>query len=93
MASAPVQRFAWRIGQRHRPGPECLVSTGRQHGFESLVERWLLLALDFVNRFAEVLAQPFRPRFTRSARKGAHAPDFLVLGRARPGCWTYARWA
>ncbi|MGC0327032.1 hypothetical protein RKD23_000022 [Streptomyces sp. SAI-170] len=39
VVSVPVRRFAWRTGQRHRPGLECLVSTGRQHGFESLAER------------------------------------------------------
>ncbi|MET9618126.1 TnsA-like heteromeric transposase endonuclease subunit [Kitasatospora indigofera] len=79
MASLPVRRFTWRISQRHRPGLECLVSTGRQHGFESLAERWLLLALDFVGGFDEVLAQPFRLRFAWSEGKGAHIPDFLVL--------------
>ncbi|MGW1411631.1 hypothetical protein [Streptomyces sp. NPDC002403] len=63
MASVPVRRFSWRAGQRHRPGLECLVSTGRQHGFESLAERWLLLVLDFVGGFDEVLSQPFRLRF------------------------------
>ncbi|MFK4688253.1 hypothetical protein [Streptomyces pristinaespiralis] len=45
--SVPVRRFSWRAGQRHRPGLEFLVSTGPQHGFESLAERRLLLALDF----------------------------------------------
>ncbi|GAA0333858.1 TnsA-like heteromeric transposase endonuclease subunit [Streptomyces blastmyceticus] len=79
MASVPVRRFAWRAGQRHRPGLECLVSTGRQHGFESLAERWLLLVLDFVGGFDEVLAQPFRLRFSSLEGKGSHIPDFLVL--------------
>ncbi|GAA1246084.1 hypothetical protein GCM10009578_102000 [Streptomyces rhizosphaericus] len=79
MASVPVRRFAWRTGQRHRPGLECLVSTGRQHGFESLAERWLLLVLDFVGGFDEVLSQPFRLRFSSSQGKGSHIPDFLVL--------------
>lgn len=79
MASAPVRRFSWRTGQRHRPGLECLVSTGRQHGFESLAERWLLLALDFIGGFDEVLSQPFRLRFTSSDGKGSHIPDFLAL--------------
>ncbi|MCK1822460.1 TnsA-like heteromeric transposase endonuclease subunit [Streptomyces sp. XM83C] len=79
MASVPVRRFSWRTGQRHRPGLECLVTTGRQHGFESLAERWLLLVLDFVSGFDEVLAQPFRLRFSSSEGKGSHIPDFLVL--------------
>ncbi|MFB6536560.1 hypothetical protein ACFCY8_28480 [Streptomyces noursei] len=51
--SVPVRRFSWRAGQRHRPGLEFLVSTGRQHGFESLAERRLLLALDFAGGVVE----------------------------------------
>ena len=35
----PVRRFSWRQRQRHRPGLEFLVSTGRLHGFESLEEQ------------------------------------------------------
>jgi hypothetical protein len=42
----PVRRFSWRRGQRHRPGLQFMVSTGRLHGFESLEERSLLLALE-----------------------------------------------
>ncbi len=40
-----------------------MVSTGRLHGFESLEERALLLALDFAGAVEEVLPQPFRLRF------------------------------
>jgi hypothetical protein len=43
----PVRRFSWRRRQRHRPGLQFMVSTGRVHGFESLEEQALLLALDF----------------------------------------------
>ena len=35
----PVRRFSWRRRQRHRPGLQFMVSTGRLHGFESLEER------------------------------------------------------
>jgi hypothetical protein len=59
----PVRRFSWRRGQRHRPGLQFMVSTGRLHGFESLEERALLLALDFAGAVEEVLPQPFRLRF------------------------------
>lgn len=52
--SKPVRGFTRRARQRHRPGLEFMVSTGRQHGFESLEERDLLRALDFV-RVREVL--------------------------------------
>jgi hypothetical protein len=79
LLSVPVRRFSWRAGQRHRPGLEYMVSTGRQHGFESLAERRLLLALDFIGIVEEVLSQPFRLRFDRVDGKDAHIPDFLAL--------------
>ncbi|WP_265569180.1 hypothetical protein [Streptomyces hygroscopicus] len=49
------------------------MTTRRQHGFESLAERWMLLVLDFVGGFDEVLAQPFRLRFFSSEGKGSQA--------------------
>lgn len=78
----PVRRFSWRAQQRHRPGLEFLVSTGRLHGFESLEERSLLLALDFVGTLVEVVPQPFRLRF-ETAVDGfrEHTPDFLAVFR------------
>ncbi|MFB8236178.1 TnsA-like heteromeric transposase endonuclease subunit [Kitasatospora purpeofusca] len=76
--SQPVRRFTWRARQRHRPGLEFMVSTGRQHGFESLEERDLLRALDFL-RVREVLPQPFRLDFEHTGGRSAHIPDFLAL--------------
>ncbi|MFE1956557.1 TnsA-like heteromeric transposase endonuclease subunit [Streptomyces sp. NPDC059479] len=81
LLSVPVRRFSWRTGQQHRPGLECLVSTGRQHGFESLAERRLLLGLDFAGGVSEVLSQPFQLRFISEEGPGSHVPDFLALGR------------
>ena len=76
----PVRRFSWRQRQRHRPGLEFMVSTGRLHGFESLEERSLLLALDFAGTVTEVLPQPFRLRFeTADGRFREHVPDFLAV--------------
>ncbi|MFE5491580.1 TnsA-like heteromeric transposase endonuclease subunit [Streptomyces virginiae] len=77
--SVLVRRFSWRQGQRHRAGLEFLVSTGRQHGFESLAERRLLLALDFAGGVVEVLSQPFRLRFARQDGADSHTPDFLAM--------------
>jgi len=51
----PVRRFTWRQRQRHRPGLQFMVSTGRLHGFESLEEQSLLLALDFTGTAEDVL--------------------------------------
>jgi DNA-binding CsgD family transcriptional regulator len=43
MGCEPVRRFSWGRRQRHRPGLQFMVSTGRLHGFESLEEQSLLL--------------------------------------------------
>jgi hypothetical protein len=77
--TVPVRGFSWRPGQRHRPGLQYMVSTRRMHGFESLAERRLLLALDFVGGVEEVLSQPFKLKFASADGKGEHTPDFLVL--------------
>jgi hypothetical protein len=63
----PVRRFAWQRGQRHRPGLQYLLSTGRHHGFESMAEQRLLLALDFAGELVEVCSQPFHLRFETRA--------------------------
>jgi hypothetical protein len=57
-----------------------MVSTGRLHGFESLEERSLLLALDLTGSAEEILPQPFRLRFGVGAGVfREHTPDFLVV--------------
>ncbi len=59
-----------------------MVSTGRLHGFESLEERSLLLALDFTGGVEEVLPQPFLLRFgTSGGEFREHVPDFLAAFR------------
>lgn len=78
----PVRRFSWRRRQRHRPGLQFMVSTGRLHGFESLEERALLLALDFTGAAQEIVPQPFLLRFgTASGEFREHVPDFLAVFR------------
>lgn len=79
LASVPARGFTWRARQRHRPGLQYMVATGRMHGFESLAERRLLLALDFLGGAEEVLSQPFKLRFTTGDGGEDHTPDFLVL--------------
>ncbi|MGW0944514.1 TnsA-like heteromeric transposase endonuclease subunit [Streptomyces sp. NPDC002623] len=79
LASVPVRGFTWRARQRNRPGLAYMVTTGRMHGFESLAERRLLLALDFLDSAEEVLSQPFRLKFTTVDGAEDHTPDFLVL--------------
>ena len=78
----PVRRFSWGRRQRHRPGLQFMVSTGRVHGFESLEEQALLLALDFTGALEDVLPQPFTLRFgTAGSGFLRHVPDFLAMFR------------
>ncbi len=56
-----------------------MVSTGRHHGFESIAEQRLLLALDFAGGVSDVLGQPFRLRFATGAGWREHIPDFLAV--------------
>jgi hypothetical protein len=81
----PVRWFTWRRGQRHRPGLQFLVSTGRHHGFESLEEARVLIALDFAGDLADVVSQPLRLRFGTGAGSREHTPDFLAVTGA--GTW------
>jgi len=81
----PVRRFSWRPAQRHRAGLQFLVSTGRHHGFESLEEARLLLALDFAGDLVDVLGQPVRLRYLTREGPREHVPDFLAFTRA--GRW------
>jgi hypothetical protein len=78
----PMRWFTWCREQRHRPGLEFLLSTGRLHGFDSLEEAQLLLALDFAGEVVKVL--PLRLVFTTVDGKREHTPDFLVLTRGPP---------
>jgi hypothetical protein len=80
----PVRRFSWGTTQRHRPGLQYLVSTGRHHGFESLAEQRLLLALDFLG-VQQVLAQPFELRMTTADGWARHVPDYLA--HSADGTW------
>lgn len=78
----PARRFSWGRQQRHRPGLQFMVSTGRVHGFESLEEQALLLALDFTGTVEDVLPQPFTLRFgTVDDGLLKHVPDFLAMFR------------
>ncbi|WP_329218619.1 TnsA-like heteromeric transposase endonuclease subunit [Streptomyces sp. NBC_01485] len=81
----PMRGFTWRREQRHRPGLESLVSTGRLHGFESLEEDQLLVALDFAGDLLEVLSQPLRIRFRTAEKWRNHTPDFFAVTRV--GTW------
>ncbi|MFK0190570.1 TnsA-like heteromeric transposase endonuclease subunit [Kitasatospora sp. NPDC090308] len=77
-SAAPVRGFTWRARQGHRPGLQFMVSTGRHHGFESLEEQRLLLAMDFAGA-ADMLGQPFELDFEHRGGRARHTPDFLAV--------------
>src|SRR5262249_12109000 len=81
----PGRRFSWHRVQLHRSGVQVLVSTGRHHGFESLAEERLLLALDFAGELVDVLGQPLRLGYLTSGGAHEHVPDFLAW--CRTGRW------
>ncbi|MEU1596882.1 TnsA-like heteromeric transposase endonuclease subunit [Streptomyces sp. NPDC005708] len=76
--SGQVRRFTWHARQKHRPGLQFMLSTGRLHGFESLAEQSVLLVLDFLGA-AEVLPQPFELGFDHRRGRSRHVPDFLAM--------------
>jgi len=77
LSTQPTRGFTWRRTQRHHPGLQYMVTTGRAHGFESIEESRLLVALDFLKAY-EVLSQPFRLGFEHVDGKSWHVPDFLA---------------
>lgn len=81
----PVRVFSWHRGQRHRPGLAFLVSTGRHHGFESLEEARVLLALDFAGDLVDVVSQPVRLGFETAGGARTHTPDYLAVTHG--GVW------
>jgi len=86
MAEAnPIRVFSWARVQRHRPGLQYMVSTGRHHGFESMEEAKLLLALDFAGDVIDVVSQPVRLQFETAVGPREHIPDFFAATRA--GTW------
>jgi hypothetical protein len=77
--------------QRHRPGLQFMVSTGRHHGFESLEEARVLLALDFAGDVTDVVSQPLKLRFGTSAEHtaaGRTGVDSRVTGGPMVVPWT-----
>jgi hypothetical protein len=81
----PVRGFAWHRTQRHRPGLQFMVSTGRHHGFESLEEAKALMALDFAGDVVDVVSQPVKLAFETSHGPRMHTPDYLAVTRG--GVW------
>jgi hypothetical protein len=81
----PIRVFSWARSQRHRPGLQYMVSTGRHHGFESIEEARVLIALDFAGDIVDVMSQPVKFQFETTTGLREHIPDFLAV--TRTGTW------
>ncbi|MFF7879697.1 TnsA-like heteromeric transposase endonuclease subunit [Streptomyces sp. NPDC020794] len=80
----PWRGFTWHTRQSHRPGLESMLSTGRQHAFESHCEDQFVVMADFTGEVEEMLSQPFLLNFEGEGGWREHVPDFLLLsGRER----------
>jgi len=74
----PVRKFPSRQGQRHYPGAWWFSSTGGHVGFESWLERDVVMLLDADPDVVAVASQPFWLAWPVGLRTVRHAPDFFA---------------
>lgn len=75
---APAREFRWAFGQRHFPGWWWLATTGEHVGYESWLERDVLMALDFDREVVAVVSQPFWLCWHDGQRQRRHCPDYFA---------------
>jgi hypothetical protein len=80
----PVRSFPSFRGQRNNTGWWWTATTGSHVGFESWLERDLLIGFDFDPTVTGIASQPFWPLWHEDGRERRHAPDFFL----RHGCGT-----
>lgn len=76
--AAPARRFGSFEGQRSFQGLWWFATTGAHVGFESWLERDVLMALDFDADVVAVSSQPFWLSWPAEGRPRRHAPDFFA---------------
>lgn len=75
---APVRAFGSFKGQRSFGGSWWFATTGEHVGFESWLERDVLMALDFDADVVAVSSQPFWLSWPVKGRPRRHAPDYFA---------------
>ena len=75
---SPVRSFGSFRGQRSFQGSWWFATTGEHVGFESWVERDVVMMLDFDPEVVEVSSQPFWLSWTGEGAGRRHVPDFFV---------------
>jgi hypothetical protein len=76
--AAPTRAFGSFKGQRSFQGSWWLSTTGEHVGFESWLERDVLMALDFDADVVAVASQPFWLSWPGEGRPRRHAPDYFA---------------
>ena len=76
-----VRKIAARKGQGHLPGYYWFSSIDRLVPYESRLEMFTLLQLDFSGEVVGVLSQPLVLHFQQHGRTIRHVPDFLLSDR------------
>lgn len=62
----------------NKPGLQFMSSTGSLVAYESRLEAFSLLTLDWEGQVAAIQGQPFTIHFVRSKKPARHTPDFLM---------------
>lgn len=76
-AGQPLRKHAYYRGSFGKPGWYYMASVGRLVSYESKLEAWVLLDIDFSGDCAEILQQPCRLHFGTKEPPYSHIPDFL----------------
>lgn len=74
----PVRSTPSFPGQKSKPGLSWMATTGEMVRFESRLESYALLEMDFDSRVLGVSSQPFRIVFPDASGVGTHVPDFYA---------------
>ena len=74
----PVREFRWAKGQRHNPGWWWSATTGAHVGYESWLERDVVLALDCDPKVVGIVSQPFWLVWHDGSRLRRHCPDYFA---------------
>jgi hypothetical protein len=76
--SRPVREFRWAKGQRHNPGWWWSATTGLHVGYESWLERDVVMGLDCDPKVVGLVSQPFWLVWQDGSRVRRHCPDYFA---------------
>lgn len=74
----PAREFRWTKGQRHNPGWWWSATSGAHVGYESWLERDVVMMLDFDPEVVGIVSQPFWLVWHDGRRLRRHCPDYFA---------------